>query len=60
MLVCYDGTIFDENQLQKLSEFGFKYRDKSGILCEYNLYLISFMFIDMHYNLLFGYSISRN
>ena len=36
MLVCYDGTIFDENQLQKLSEFGFKYRDKSGILCEYN------------------------
>jgi dihydroorotate dehydrogenase electron transfer subunit len=37
MLVCYDGTIFDENQLQKLSEFGSKYRDKSGILCEYNL-----------------------
>ena len=36
MLVCYDGTIFDENQLHKLTEFGFKYRDKSGILREYN------------------------
>ncbi len=37
MLVCYDGTIFDESQLQNLPEFGFKYRDKSGILREYNL-----------------------
>jgi len=37
MLVCYDGTVFDEKQLQNLSEFGFKYRDKSGILREYNL-----------------------
>jgi len=36
-LVCYDGTVFDEKQLQNLSEFGFKYRDKSGILREYNL-----------------------
>jgi dihydroorotate dehydrogenase electron transfer subunit len=37
MLVCYDGTVFDEKQLQNLPEFGFKYRDKSGILREYNL-----------------------
>jgi dihydroorotate dehydrogenase electron transfer subunit len=37
LLVCYDGTVFDEKQLQNLPEFGFKYRDKSGILREYNL-----------------------
>ncbi len=36
-LVCYDGTIFNSEQLQKLSEFGFNYRDKSGRIQQYNL-----------------------
>jgi dihydroorotate dehydrogenase electron transfer subunit len=36
MLVCYDGTIFDTEQLQKMSEFGFSYRDKSGRLQKFN------------------------
>ena len=35
MLVCYDGTIFNNEQLQNLSEFGFSYRDKSGRLQKY-------------------------
>lgn len=35
-LVCYDGTIFNNEQLQKLSEFGINYRDKSGRLQQYN------------------------
>ncbi len=35
MLVCYDGTIFDNEQLQNFSEFGFSYRDKSGRLQKY-------------------------
>jgi dihydroorotate dehydrogenase electron transfer subunit len=36
MLVCYDGTIFNKEQLQNLSEFGFSYRDKSGRLQKYS------------------------
>ena len=36
MLVCYDGTIFNNEQLQNLSEFGFSYRDKSGRLQKYS------------------------
>jgi dihydroorotate dehydrogenase electron transfer subunit len=35
MLVCYDGTIFNNEQLQNFSEFGFSYRDKSGRLQKY-------------------------
>ncbi len=35
MLVCYDGTIFNNEQLQKFSEFGHSYRDKSGRLQKY-------------------------
>ena len=34
-LVCLDGTVFSEKQLGKLSEFGIRYRDKSGILQKY-------------------------
>jgi dihydroorotate dehydrogenase electron transfer subunit len=37
MLVCYDGTIFNNEQLQNFSEFGFSYRDKSGRLQKYNI-----------------------
>ena len=37
MLVCYDGTIFNNEQLQNMSEFGFSYRDKSGRLQKYNI-----------------------
>lgn len=37
MLVCYDGTIFNNEQLKNLSEFGFSYRDKSGRLQKYNI-----------------------
>lgn len=29
-LVCKDGTVFNENQLSKMSEFGKVFRDKSG------------------------------
>jgi dihydroorotate dehydrogenase electron transfer subunit len=29
-LVCRDGTVFNENQLASMSEFGKMYRDKSG------------------------------
>jgi dihydroorotate dehydrogenase electron transfer subunit len=29
-LVCKDGTVFDENQLSEMSEFGKLFRDKSG------------------------------
>lgn len=29
-LVCRDGTIFDSNSLRQLTEFGVRYRDKSG------------------------------
>jgi dihydroorotate dehydrogenase electron transfer subunit len=29
-LVCKDGTVFDENQLSEMSEFGKVFRDKSG------------------------------
>lgn len=29
-LVCRDGTIFDSNRLRQLTEFGVRYRDKSG------------------------------
>jgi dihydroorotate dehydrogenase electron transfer subunit len=36
-LVCYDGTIFNNEQLQNFSEFGFSYRDKSGRLQKYNI-----------------------
>lgn len=36
MLVCYDGTIFNNEQLKNFSEFGFSYRDKSGRLQKYN------------------------
>jgi dihydroorotate dehydrogenase electron transfer subunit len=36
MLVCYDGTIFNNEQLQNMSEFGFSYRDKSGRLQKYS------------------------
>jgi dihydroorotate dehydrogenase electron transfer subunit len=35
MLVCYDGTIFNNEQLQNFSEFGYSYRDKSGRLQKY-------------------------
>jgi dihydroorotate dehydrogenase electron transfer subunit len=31
-LVCVDGTIFNDIQIQKLTEFGVSYRNKSGIL----------------------------
>lgn len=34
-LVCLDGTVFNEKQICKLSEFGIQYRDKSGILQKY-------------------------
>jgi dihydroorotate dehydrogenase electron transfer subunit len=37
MLVCYDGTIFNNEQLQNFSEFGYSYRDKSGRLQKYNI-----------------------
>ena len=37
MLVCYDGTIFNNEQLQNFSEFGYSYRDKSGRLQKYNM-----------------------
>ncbi len=37
MLVCYDGTIFHNEQLQNFSEFGFSYRNKSGRLQKYNI-----------------------
>jgi dihydroorotate dehydrogenase electron transfer subunit len=36
MLVCYDGTIFNNEQLQNMSEFGLSYRDKSGRLQKYS------------------------
>ena len=29
-LVCQDGTVFNENQLSKLLDFGISYRDKDG------------------------------
>ena len=29
-LVCKDGTVFNENQLSEMSEFGKVFRDKSG------------------------------
>lgn len=31
-LVCRDGTIFDSHRLRQLTEFGVRYRDKSGRL----------------------------
>ena len=34
-LVCTDGTIFNEIQIQKLTEFGVSYRNKSGILTKF-------------------------
>jgi hypothetical protein len=34
-LVCYDGTIFNNEQLQNLSEFGISYRDKTGRIQKY-------------------------
>jgi len=34
-LVCVDGTIFNLNQIQKLTEFGVSYRNKSGILAKF-------------------------
>jgi dihydroorotate dehydrogenase electron transfer subunit len=37
-LVCLDGTIFNTEQLQNLSEFGSFYRDKSGKLEKYETY----------------------
>jgi dihydroorotate dehydrogenase electron transfer subunit len=36
LLVCYDGTIFTNEQLQNLSEFGISYRDKTGRVQKYN------------------------
>jgi hypothetical protein len=35
MLVCYDGSIFNKEQLQNLTEFGAVFRDKSGKLAKY-------------------------
>jgi dihydroorotate dehydrogenase electron transfer subunit len=35
LLVCYDGTIFNNEQLQNLSEFGISYRDKAGRVQKY-------------------------
>jgi dihydroorotate dehydrogenase electron transfer subunit len=32
-LVCKDGTVFNSKHLSSLSEFGLKYRDKSGRKC---------------------------
>lgn len=34
-VVCTDGTIFDQKQLSKMSEFGKFFRDKSGRKCRY-------------------------
>lgn len=34
-LVCVDGTIFNETKIQKLTEFGVSYRNKSGILTKF-------------------------
>ncbi len=34
-LVCVDGTIFNEKKIQKLTEFGVCYRNKSGILTKF-------------------------
>ena len=34
-LVCVDGTIFSVKQIQKLTEFGVSYRNKSGILTKF-------------------------
>ena len=34
-LVCTDGTIFNETEIQKLTEFGVSYRNKSGILTKF-------------------------
>ncbi len=34
-LVCVDGTIFNEIEIQKLTEFGVSYRNKSGILTKF-------------------------
>jgi len=34
-LVCVDGTIFNEINIQKLTEFGVCYRNKSGILTKF-------------------------
>lgn len=34
-LVCVDGTIFNFKQIQKLTEFGVSYRNKSGILTKF-------------------------
>ena len=34
-LVCVDGTIFNSKQIQKLTEFGVSYRNKSGILTKF-------------------------
>ncbi len=34
-LVCVDGTIFNEIKIQKLTEFGVSYRNKSGILTNF-------------------------
>lgn len=34
-LVCVDGTIFNEIEIQKLTEFGVCYRNKSGILTKF-------------------------
>ncbi|HKO65772.1 MAG TPA: dihydroorotate dehydrogenase electron transfer subunit [Candidatus Nitrosocosmicus sp.] len=36
-LVCTDGTIFNETEIQKLTEFGVSYRNKSGILTKFRL-----------------------
>ena len=35
-LVCVDGTVFNQVQISKLSEFGIYYRDKAGILTKFN------------------------
>jgi len=34
-LVCVDGTVFNETKIQKLTEFGVSYRNKSGILTKF-------------------------
>lgn len=34
-LVCVDGTVFNETKIQKLTEFGISYRNKSGITTQF-------------------------
>jgi len=36
-LVCVDGTVFNQAEISNLSEFGAYYRNKAGILTEYEM-----------------------